>query len=83
MKTPNLASILSWKEHLKRIETNTEVSFLVNDTVLEKRQYYVKQIISTVFFLAQNELVFRGNLISEENEKSGLINDFLLLFCVI
>lgn len=69
----HLQSMLSWKEYMKRIETNQEISFLVNDTTLEKRQYYMREIISTIYFLVQNELAFRGNWIEEEHEESGII----------
>lgn len=75
----HLTSVLSWKDHVKRIDKKIEISSLLNDTVLEKRQYYVKKIISTVFFLAQNELAFRGNWMDEENDESGTINIFF--FC--
>ncbi|XP_055304939.1 uncharacterized protein LOC129569799 [Sitodiplosis mosellana] len=67
--------MLSWKEKLCRSSSNQEVSTLLNETVLEKRRYYFKKIISTILFLAQNELPLRGNWDSAEDKEGGLFNN--------
>lgn len=68
----HLSAIVAWKEHTLRLANNLEISKLVNETVLEKRQYYVKEIISTVWFLAKNECAFRGNWDAQNHDESGL-----------
>lgn len=73
----HLSAMLAWKEHAVRLANNSEISSLVNDTVLEKRRYYVKEIISIIWFLAKNECAFRGDWDKENHEGSGL---FLNLF---
>ena len=71
--------MLSWKEHSSRLASNQEISSLVNDVVLEKRQYYMKEIVSTVFFLVKNELPFRGNWNDEDCDESGLFQNLFKL----
>lgn len=73
----HLQSMLSWKEHQSRLDKNQHISSLLNETVLEKRRYYFKSIISTILFLAKNELPFRGDWNIENEEELGL---FLNLF---
>lgn len=68
-------SMLSWKEKSSKLNKNQQVSFLLNETVLEKRQDYFKAIVSTIIFLAEHELPFRGNWNDEENYESGLFNN--------
>lgn len=71
----HLLAMVSWKEHSSRSASNQEISSLLNDTVLEKRRFYVKEIISTVLFLVKNELPFRGNWNNEDKHESGLFNN--------
>lgn len=67
----HISSMLSWKEHESRASRKQEVSSLLNETVLEKRRYYLKAIVSTILFLAKSELPFRGDWNEEENEENG------------
>lgn len=71
----HLSAMVAWKEHSSRIANDREISTLVNDTVLEKRKYYIKEIVSTVLFLVKNELPFRGNWNDEDNDESGLFQN--------
>lgn len=71
----HLTAMLAWKEHSQRFASNQEISSLLNDTVLEKRRHYLNEIVSTVLFLARNELPFRGNWNEDENKESGLFNN--------
>lgn len=71
----HLSSMLAWKEHTMRLANNLQISTLVNDTVLEKRRYYVKEIISIIWFLAKNECAFRGDWDKENHEESGLFQN--------
>lgn len=75
----HLSAMLSWKEHSSRLASNQEISSLVNDVVLEKRQYYMKEIVSTVLFLVKNELPFRGNWNDEDSDESGLFQNLFKL----
>lgn len=47
----HLSAMVAWKEHELRLANNLEISTLVNDTVLKKRQYYFsrKSNYSTIF----------------------------------
>lgn len=65
-------SFLSWKEKLSRSSKNIQVSNLLNETVLQKRRYYFKKIISTILFLVKSEMPLRGNWEYEENTELGL-----------
>lgn len=65
-------SMLSWAEKTSRINTNQQVTNILNASILEKRRYYLKGIISTILFLAKNELPLRGDWNSEGNKEFGL-----------
>lgn len=67
--------MLSWKEKTSRSQKNQQVSFLLNETVLEKRRYYFNAIISTILFLAENELPLRGNWCNEESNELSLFQN--------
>lgn len=67
--------MVAWKENTLRLANNLQVSRLLNDTVLEKRQYYVKEIISTIWFLAKNECAFRGNWDAQNHDETGLFQN--------
>lgn len=68
-------SMLSWKEKTSRLNQNQQVSSLLNENILEKRRYYLNAIVSTIIFLAGNELPFRGNWSSEEENEVGLFQN--------
>lgn len=59
----------------KRRNQNQQISTLLNDVVIEKRRYYLKEIIRTILFLAKNELPYRGNWISEDKKETGLFQN--------
>lgn len=44
-----------------RLKTNSEISTLVNSTVLSKRRYYMTSVIETIIFLVEHLLPLRGN----------------------
>lgn len=52
------------------------MTYLLNETVLEKRRFYFKAIISTIFILAKSELPLRGSWDNEENNEAGLFQNF-------
>lgn len=68
-------NMLSWKEKMSRSNNSQQVSYLLNETVLEKRRYYFNAIVSTIIFLAENELPFRGDWCNEENHEVGLFQN--------
>jgi len=63
------------EDKLKRVETKTEISTLLNENILEKHRYYVKSIIEIIQFLVVNELPLRGDI--EMHEKKGYFNHFI------
>lgn len=70
----HIKSMLSWKEKQTRMNVNQPVSNLLNNVVLEKRRYYFKAIVETIFFLISNELPFRGSWDYDEKVELGLFN---------
>lgn len=71
----HIGAMLSWKECQSRTNTNTQVSTLLNESVLEKRRYYFKAIVKTILFLVKCELPFRGNWESDENVELGIFQN--------
>lgn len=71
----HLSAMVAWKENVMRDTNNLRISSLINDTVLEKRQYYVKEIIATIMFLAENECPFRGDWDKLHHDESGLFQN--------
>lgn len=65
----------SWKEYNSRVKSKVEISSLLNQTVLEKRRYYMVEVVSTILFLAKNELPFRGNWEKSNNDETGLFRN--------
>lgn len=61
-------------ERQKRMKTDTEISTLVNSTVLSKRRYYLKSVIETIIFLVEHHLSLRGEWDDETNEEYSLFN---------
>lgn len=70
-------AMATWKQKQIRLETNSSVSILVSNDILEKRRYYVRSIAEIVQFLAINELSFRGSYNKVLHDEQGL---FMKLF---
>lgn len=67
-------SMLSWSERKSRQSSGAEISTLLSENVLSRRRHYMRAIVRTVLFLAENELGFRGNWDALENNEHGLFN---------
>lgn len=72
--TEHITAAAQYIEKLKRIESGSSVSELVNANVLQKRRYYCKSIIEVILFLSSNRLAFRGDWNEEDGEETGLFN---------
>lgn len=51
----------SWANKRLAVDTNKEISQLLSNDIIVKRNYYLKSCIGIVKFLAGNELAFRGD----------------------
>lgn len=51
---------------------NKQIPQLLNGEVLALRRYYIQSILEVVFFLASNELAFRGNWDMDTKTEDGL-----------
>ncbi|CAH0384780.1 unnamed protein product [Bemisia tabaci] len=71
----HIEAVAFMNEQKTRRELNVSVETLVNDSVLEKRRYYVKSIIEVVQFLVVNELALRGNYNLDEHVEQGLFEN--------
>lgn len=68
----HIKSMFSWREKQSREGSNTQISTLLNETVLAKRRFYFTAIVETVLFLVKNELPLRGDWDQGEHEELGL-----------
>lgn len=76
----HLSAMSAWHDKLHRVKSNTEVTQLLEEDVLEKRRYYVTSIIDVIKFLVENELALRGTWnILDNTEDGNITNLFLLL----
>lgn len=76
--TAHVSAMLEWKEKEMRMKTSNEVSSIVCQSVLEKRQYYISSVIDVVKFLVKNELAFRGNWDKLNDVEDGLFMNLFL-----
>lgn len=67
-------AVLNQIELRSRKDTNTNVSQLLSENILEKRRYYMGTIIDVISLLASKELAFRGNWGTDSEEEQGLFN---------
>jgi hypothetical protein len=54
-------AMMLWNESKERQEKGKEISTMVNDEQLQRNRYYVQSVMDVIFFLASNELSFRGD----------------------
>jgi len=57
----HIDSMVSWKDQIRRINSNKEISTLVNNEALEENRYYVSTLMEIAKFLAVEEISFRGD----------------------
>lgn len=67
-------ALLNQIESKQRVESNAEVSELLNSAILEKRRYYIGSIVDIIILLSSRELAFRGNWDKEACNEDGLFN---------
>lgn len=67
-------AVLNQIESKTRKETNTNVSQLLSENILQKRRYYIGSIIDVISLLASKELAFRGNWEADTGDEQGLFN---------
>jgi hypothetical protein len=54
-------AVMLWNEAKERQDKGKEISTMLNDEQLQRNRYYVQSVMDVVFFLASNELSFRGD----------------------
>lgn len=58
-------AMMLWRDAAERKLKGKEISTVVNDKQLERNRYYMQSVVDVIFFLASNELSFRGSADSE------------------
>ncbi|KAJ6639881.1 Zinc finger protein, partial [Pseudolycoriella hygida] len=69
------SAMISWHERKTRIANNNGISELISNTILQKRQFYMKTMIEILIFLITNEVAIRGSWDIENHKEHGVFRN--------
>ncbi|KAK6167027.1 hypothetical protein SNE40_021137 [Patella caerulea] len=76
----HIDAMSKWEERKRRTSSRSTVKELVSNNVYERRHYYVRAIAEVIYFLAVNELSFRGDYDKIAHSESGILPICLVLW---